>query len=460
MTHTWPQIREILKKTVNPGLFKVWLAPLTAEISGQTLYINAPNEFVAAWVRERLAEAIGEAASTVLGRRPDIVVKAAHQPQAATVAAPALAGPARVLKTDQRADALAEESQLGLPGLAQPGRRKAWRFSFDDFVVGPSNELAYVASKGLCNQTLSSEQLYINSSPGLGKTHLLQAVGGALCGASNRKQVSVEYLTAEEFANQLILAIRAREMDRFKARYRDNVDVLLLEDIHFFQGKQKLQDELLATLKSLRATGAKIVLTSSFLPRELKDIDEGLASRFGAGFLATIERPDLATRKRILEHKAKLFQVVLPERVTELLADRIKSDVRQLESCLQNLVLKAKLLNRAITEDMAWNVLGNYDTGEPDLDMERIVSFVCKTFELSKDQLGSKSRKRQVVIARNTAFFLARKHTDMSLKDIGDTFNRKHSTVIKGITNVERELSLETPLGRQLSRTMEQVRRG
>ncbi len=347
---------------------------------------------------------------------------------------------------------------LPMPSSDMVPARAGWQFSFDDFVVGPSNQLAYAAARALCDKTLESDQMFLSSTSGLGKTHLLQAVGQTICSVSNRQQVRVEYLTAEEFGRQWVQALRSNEVERFKARFREGVDILLLEDVHFFQGKEKMQDELLATMKSLNARGAKVILSSSFLPRELKDVDATLVSRFCSGFLAVIERPGFETRKRILEQKAKTFHVSLPENVAELLAERVNSDIRQLEACLQNLILKARLLNHKITLELACEVLSHYEVESPQFSMERIVEFVCDAFDLSPTQLGSKSRQRQIVQARNAAFFLARKYTDLSLKDIGGKFNRKHSTVIKGITNVEREIHLETPTGRQLARTVEMAK--
>jgi len=198
-----------------------------------------------------------------------------------------------------------------------------------------------------------------------------------------------------------------------------------------------------------------VAFTSSFLPRELKDVDSHLASRLCSGFLANIEKPDFETRKRIFESKAASFHMVLPDKISDFLADGLKSDVRQVESCLQNLILKARLLNKNIDLEMAQEVLKNYALPEDrSIGLNEIVSFICENFDLSQTQLTSKSRKRQIVLARNTAFYLARKHTDLSLKQIGDQFNRRHSTVIKGITTVEREISKQTPLGRQLDATM------
>ncbi|MEG6506974.1 chromosomal replication initiator protein DnaA [Nitratidesulfovibrio sp. 1201_IL3209] len=497
MISIWGQIQNILEKSLNPGLFKVWISPLAAEVRDDVLRLVAPNEFVAAWVRDRLLDDIVQAATAVLGSAPTVVVDAAPHgavplsPRAgradaaasapgagldagASEAAPAdgaqalpvSAAPApyvahavQAVAARSASGAAARASQLGLPlDMPAPNRALNWRFSFDSFVVGASNELAYAASRGICRETLSADTLFLSSGPGLGKTHLMQAVGRALCDASNRATPRVEYLTAEEFATRLIAALKAREVDRFKARYRD-VDVLLLEDVHFLQGKERMQDEVLATVKALKSRGSRVVLSSSFAPRDLKNLDTQLVSRFCSGFLAHIDKPGFETRRRILCEKARLHQVMLPDNVTDLLADHIRSDVRQIESCLHNLVLKAKLLNRQISMEMAWEVLGHYAQQEVVMDFEGIVRKVCEGFGISPKQLNSRSRKREYVVARNSVFYLARKHTDLSLKEIGDRFSRRHSTVLKGITSIEREMSRETPLGRQVSNTLSLIER-
>ncbi len=500
MISIWGQIQNILEKSLNPGLFKVWISPLAAEVQDDVLRLVAPNEFVAAWVRDRLLDDIVQAATAVLGSAPTVVVDAAPHgvaplspragradaaasvpgasldsgageaataggAQALPVSAapvppvPYVAHAAQAVAARSASGAAARAAQLGLPlDMPAPNRALNWRFSFDSFVVGASNELAYAASRGICRESLSADTLFLSSGPGLGKTHLMQAVGRALCDASNRATPRVEYLTAEEFATRLIAALKAREVDRFKARYRD-VDVLLLEDVHFLQGKERMQDEVLATVKALKSRGSRVVLSSSFAPRDLKNLDTQLVSRFCSGFLAHIDKPGFETRRRILCEKARLHQVMLPDNVTDLLADRIRSDVRQIESCLHNLVLKAKLLNRQISMEMAWEVLGHYAQQEVVMDFEGIVRKVCEGFGISPKQLNSRSRKREYVVARNSVFYLARKHTDLSLKEIGDRFSRRHSTVLKGITSIEREMSRETPLGRQVSNTLSLIER-
>jgi len=454
----WDHILLILEKSLHQGLFQVWIKPLEARCEDGRLTLTAPNDFVASWVRDKLKPAILEAATQAMGQEPRLEIQV--RPRRSK---PESESPPR----DERCPVAPRApgvpspraSELVLPGLSvTPAPPPAWRFSFKDFVVGPSNEMAFAASQGLCRDALATDQLFISSQTGLGKTHLVHAIGRTLADGSNRDNPRLACLTAEEFCTRLVMAIKAREVERFKTMFREHLDVLLLEDIHFLQGKQKMQDELLATLKALQGRGCRVVMSSSFLPRELKDVDNHLASLLCSGFLACIERPDFETRRRILQSKATHHRISLPDHVADMLADSLTNDVRQLESCLQNLVLKARLLNRRIDLTLAREVVAQY--ARPDdrgVGLERIVKFVCEQFDLSPRQLRSKSRRRQVVLARNTAYYLARKHTDLGLKQIGSQFNRRHSTVIKGITNVERELNLGTPLGRQLRRTLERL---
>ena len=461
----WEHTLRILEKSLHQGLFQVWIKPLEGRYEDGRLTLLAPNEFVASWVRDRLKNAILEAATQAMGQEPRLEIQVkTRQPREPEAQPAARSG---MEPRSERCPAMlrplaggnGKAHEMALPGLSvTPAPPPTWRFSFDDFVVGPSNEMAYAASQGLCRDALVTDQLFIASQTGLGKTHLVHAIGRRLACDSNRGNPRLACLTAEEFCTRLVMAIKAKEVERFKAMFREHLDVLLLEDIHFLQGKQKMQDELLATLKALQGRGCRVVLSSSFLPRELKDVDDHLASLLCSGFLACIEHPDFETRRRILQSKAGLHRVSLPDHVADMLADNLTSDVRQLESCLQNLLLKARLLNRRIDAALVREVLAHYAKPEDrGIGLESIIDFICREFELSARQLRSKSRKRQIVLARNTAYYLARKHTDLCLKQIGSQFNRRHSTVIKGITNVEREINLGTPLGRQLRRTLDRL---
>ncbi len=352
-----------------------------------------------------------------------------------------------------------KQQQLNLPfQLTTRQQNKSWKYTFSDFVVGDFNELAYAAAKHMTKDSMATDTLFLSSASGLGKTHLTQAVGYELYnhGSSSKK---VEYLTAEEFSASFRHAIASNESDRFRTRFRE-LDILILEDIENLKSKVKTQEELLSTMKALHNRGSRVILTSSFNPNELKSLDSTLVSRFCSGFMADITKPDFEMRRKILLEKAKLKQVKVQDTIIDLLADKLVYDVRQLESCLYNIILQAELLGREITLDMAREVLAKcvgYNTSLT--DFEHIVEKICKVFNLSINQIKSRNRKQDYVLARNTIFFLARQHTDLSLQEIGDFFNKRHSTVIKGIANIEKEMKNESPLGNQISNIISRVSR-
>ncbi len=455
MQSNWAQIRENLENMLPAGQYKVWITPLVpagdCEACGNELVLFAPGEYAAQFVRARFLDPLRAAAATVFGRSVAVKVLAgrvstATPEQPAVPAggeAPAAVPAPRPLRSEQLA------LPLALAAESSNAVARVWRHTFADFVVGPSNEMAYVASRGI-GRDAGFDTLFLCSGPGLGKTHLMQAAGKALCDSCNRTNPKVEYVSAETFASNFYLALKHKDIDRFKARYR-SLDLLLLEDVHFLQDKEKTQAELLATLEALRDRGGRIVFTGSFLPKNLRNMDERLVSRLTSGIVCDIQRPDEETRRRIVRQKASVHQVILPEEAEDVLTRHLCADVRQIESCLHSLILKARLCNTLITVEMAMEAVRRYAVDNPMLDMEAIVAHVCRGFGLTTDQLLSVARKQEYVAARNTAFYLARKHTDLSLEAIGKRFNRRHSTVLKGITNLEREISRQTPIGRQMA---------
>lgn len=491
VTAMWTDISSLLRERLESGHYKVWIEPLAGAYDGAELTLHAVSAFAAGFVRDNFLAVIREAARDHSGR--DIPVRIVDTPPAKATKASsgdvaagqnvAVSVPSIRLSPNMEKDGgtppplvagtmathswtptmpLLVEGQHSLPiryseEAFKPASR-SWRHSFDDFVVGPCNELAFAASRNMCRENRSADILFLSSAPGLGKTHLIQAVGQQLYKNCNYRAPRVEYLTAEEFASRLVMAFKGSDTDRFKARYRD-ADVLLLEDVHFLQGKEKIQEELLSTLKALHERGGKMIFSSSFIPRQLQGMSSELLSRLHSGLLAAIDRPDREMRKRIFREKARLTQVTLPEDVSDFLADSIDSDVRQIESCLQNLVLKASLLRCGITMQMAWEAVQYYAPREKELDLEKILAYVAKGYGITVDQMRSKNRKRNLVLARNTVYFLARKHTELSLEEIGSLFGRRHSTVIKGITSLEREMSRETSLGRQIANAISIIER-
>lgn len=490
MQEQWLEISRKLQESLDSGVYKVWIAPLHGEVRGERLTLRAPNAFVANWLRTRLLTQVRDAAAAVLRVEPakvSVDVLAGPQEAAAetttnadealAVSMPAAEGleagrghrilttaasdsvPASGPAVSAAASAAAQgPAQQYLPlGVASFSRpRSEWRHSFEDFVVGPSNNVAVAAAQDVCRSSGCVSTLFISAPPGLGKTHVSQAVGQTMYKAGLGSRVG--YLTAEDFAARFVSALRTREVDEFKARLRQ-LDVLLLEDVHFLRGKEKIQDMVLSVVKHLQEYGGRVVFTSTFSPRELQQVDSQLVSHFCSGIVSAISRPDEDMRREILERKARSWQVMLPGSVCDLLANRLQGDVRQLESCLNSLVFKARLLNCNLNTELALEVLSQYADVECGPDFDAIVRLVCESFGLTQKQLASPSRRQELVLARNTIYYLARKHTEMSLAEIGSRFNRRHTTVIKGISSVERELCKETRVGRQIARAVSLIER-
>lgn len=435
------------------GIYRVWVAPLTAEVEGQNIHIFAPSSFMADWVRKHLPEKIRQAASSVLEIAPEkimlnvSVAQEGHKGQtfsSAELVAKVLAEPEQ---TYARRELPIERGVYAI--------NSHWRYRFEDFVTGSSNNLAAAAAHDMCEKG-QVRTLFVTASPGLGKTHLAHATGQAVSSAGS--PLKIGYLTGEQFASSFVRAMRQRELEDFKQQLC-NLDMLLLEDIHFLQRKMAMQEMLLGVIKNLQEKGARVIFTSSFAPKQLQDMDSQLVSYFCSGILTTMERPDRQMRKEILQKKAHIYQVKLPDEVCDYLSGHLSADVRQMEACLKNMIFKARLLHSGINLEMAMETAGQFACAETSLDLETIVRLVCESFGLTEIQLRSRSRRQDLVQGRNTVFYLARKHTEMSLEQIGCIFNRRHSTVLRSVTQVEEELAANSVAGRQLARTISLIER-
>ncbi len=514
MTTKWEIICENLQKTLKSGDYKVWISPLTAHVEGNSVHIFTASAYVCAWIERNFASQIRVATALALEipepnvqlefsvrqgeASPTSASTAVTAPSATSGASIASStsisrselvtgvGAARALSTgttpasrraclvegqsptspqgkgfsltqDSSSVVYGQSMQVSLPMPAQsPLTRVKWRYDFNDFVVGPTNAMAAAAAHDICRHSSSIETLFVSAHSGLGKTHLIHAIGQSL--AKENGHARVGYLTAEDFTSHFVRAARNSQMDEFKSSLR-GLDMLLLEDVHHFQGKTKTQDEALATIKSLQAQGSRVVLTSSFSPRELKNVDSQLVSHFCSGMLTQIDKPTRDMCRTILQQKAHGQDIPLPSSVADLLVEHLHDDVRQLESCLCNLIFKARHLNRAVTLDLAMDVLSQFMPMASLLDMERIVSLVCASFNVTEKQITSKSRRKDYVLARDTIYYLARKHTSATLEEIGTRLNRRHSTVVKGISTIERQLQSQTSSGRQVANTVALVER-
>ena len=315
--------------------------------------------------------------------------------------------------------------------------------------MGPCNEFAYSASRALAHEKRFDYQtLLMLANTGLGKTHLSQAVGN--CILANRPQTRVLYMTAEDFANEMISALKNNRIEAFKDRYRRGCDVLLLEELHFLSGKEKTQAELGYTLDALANENKKVVFTSAIPPKDIPRMSRDLASRLTSGLVSTIDNPDYLTRMRILEGKAIEHGLQLPEEIKQHIAGRLKHDVRKIESAIKCLKAKRELLGAKLTLAMAKEVLGCLASEASLISSETVAEVVCRYFKLDPGILASKSRKKIHAYPRSIYVYLCRRHTDETLEGIAGTINRSHSTVLYASEMIQQKMRSDKQMKHQI----------
>lgn len=355
-------------------------------------------------------------------------------------------------KSVEALPAIAPKAQLRLPHM--PVRRSTVRalhprYTFDAFMVGESNLLAQSACKSLVNgdDTVGS-CIYINSSTGLGKSHLTHAVAHTLLAESPATRI--RYVTAQQFASEMVRGIQTGSMDQFKSAYHDQCDFLLVEDIHALKGKKKTQEELNELLDSLIKSGKRVILTANNSPRDLKGIDGEFKSRMGAGLVTTIQAPDIATRYRIVESKAAMSGIDLGEEAIGYISQQVHGDIRRIESTLLGIRSKTSLTGGAVTMDLVREVVAEVAGISKNLTTALIGEIIGREFQVSYKDLQSRSRKKIITFPRQVAMYLGRKHTTESLGDIGRTFNRNHATVLHSVKVVSDLCRSDTSVRRQV----------
>jgi chromosomal replication initiator protein len=322
-------------------------------------------------------------------------------------------------------------------------------------VTGPSNQFAAAAAKAVAETPGEMyNPLFIHSSVGLGKTHLLQAIGHKC----EDDDLDVIYITAEAFTNELVMAIRARKTEEFRERYRQ-VDVLLIDDIQFMAGKTSSEEEFYYTFNEICSQGGQVVVASNCAPKAMTSLDERLRSRFLGGLIADIQPPELETRLKILTVKAAYQHTQLPEDVADLLARHVTSDVRDLEGILTQLLARAALSKQPLTLALAQHVLDkNGMIARRSTNLDDVLAATATYHQLSLDDLMGKRRTKEVVRARHIAIYLAREETDASLPQIGEALGgRNHSTVLHGYQKIADEVASDKELRDEVSAIRRQL---
>ena len=426
----WDRILASLQNKVNRQSFNTWLKPTQQRSAADgTLHVEVPSLLFADWISKNYMSQIQEAARELqLGALAVRFTSRKPGPDAKHVQAPP--GP-RAATADPASDQDAgRASALPVTGLNP-------RYSFDSFVVSSCNQFAHAAAQAVAEQpSVAYNPLFIYGGVGLGKTHLMHAIGNRVSrGLPGLRHL---YITSETFMNDLINSIRFEKTLDFKERYR-NVDLLLIDDIQFLAGKERTQEEFFHTFNALYESQKQIVLTSDCPPRDIPTLEERLRSRFEWGLIADIQAPDLETKVAILRKKAEAENVQLSEDVALFIASRIKSNIRELEGSLIRLIAFASLSGRAITLEMAQETLKDLidDRGRR-VTIETIQKTVAGYYRLKIPELKSRNNSRHIAFPRQVAMYLCKRLTGSSLPSIGAQFGGKHhSTVIHAVRKIE-----------------------
>jgi len=416
----WIEVAGRLKGALNETTYRTWFAEAeAAELSDDAFVLGVPNDFTREWIEGHFLGLIGAAVRDVTGQERRIGLSVTER---APAAAPA--------PTEVRKRAGSEGSESGM----NP------KYTFDLFVIGSSNRFAHAAALAVAEAPAQAyNPLFIYGGTGLGKTHLMQAIAQYV--GEHSSDLSVRYVTSETFMNDFINSLRDKRIEGFKQRYR-TYDLLLVDDVQFFEHKERIQEEFFHTFNSLYEAGSQIVMSSDRPPRDIATLEARLRSRFEWGLITDVQPPDLETRIAILRKKVKTdgIQVADPQ-VLSFIASRISTNIRELEGALTRVVAFSSLTGRALSVDLAEDVLKDvFPQGEAaEVSIRRIQELVSERFQLSMDELCGDRRSQSIVYPRQVAMYLSRELTDSSLPKIGKEFGgRDHTTVIHATSKIAR----------------------
>jgi chromosomal replication initiator protein len=430
----WQAVLAEIAREISPGSFQTWF---------RNIELGAPNVFMCTWIREQYMRAIVRAIKTVTGGEPEVIISISPRLYRSTHQEPEreVAGRVPPALTGARPSGAAEVS-----GAGGWGARLNRDLSLEALVVGDANRLAADAARAVVESPGSNyNPLFVYGAPGVGKTHLLQALCHQLRAA--RPAAAVLYLSCEEFTNAYIAAVQRADLQSFRSRCR-GAECLVVDDIQFLAAKEHTQEEFFHTFDALLHAGRQVVLAASHHPREIHGLTEKLRTRFIGGLVAQMGAPDFETRLAIVRSKAARRRLEIGPEVMELVARRFEGSVRELEGAVAMLAAAARADGRAPDPARARTVLRQLaalSAGPPGID--DILKVVCRRYNVGTDEVRSPSRSRRVMVPRQLAMYLARRHTDLSLADVGREFsNRDHATVLyaerKAAEMIERDPQL------------------
>ncbi len=438
-----------LRDVIGVAKWETWIKPLTASFEDDGLQLVAPNHFNATWVRDNYTHQVREIAGSVWPEPFDVVITVTNKPTAVEK---------RLEPYQPTLDVSAPLPVATTSGRADTTNLVA-RYSFENFVVGQSNRFAHAAAQAVAEQPgRHYNPLFIYAGAGLGKTHLLHAVG------QHRIELDpttvVRYVTSESFFNDFINSIRRKRMDDFKSRYR-KVGLLLLDDVQFFEGKEQVLEEFFHTFNSLYEAGNQLVISSDRPPKELRTIEDRLRSRFEWGLTTDIQSPDVETRLAILRKNASTNPTPVPPEVLEFIAENVADNIRELEGALTRVTAFSTLTNEKVTLELATNVLRDVvglQASAP-LTAESIISTVSQYYEIPQSEMVGTSRRQPLARQRQVAMYVCREHTGLSLPKIGTAFGgRDHTTVMHAVDKITGLIQSDKTVFDEVSAITQQLR--
>jgi chromosomal replication initiator protein len=444
----WNQFQNILRAGASKGNWETWLSRIEPDFQGRTPVLTAPSEFHLRWVRDKHGDLIEDAYREIYGTEAPPRYKVVEVEQSD-----------QQLKLDSDEEGEQGDLAQDRTGKGSPSNLFS-RYRFESFVVGQSNRFAWAAAMAVAEQPGAHyNPLFIYGGAGLGKTHLLNAVGHQAL--EMYPSLVVRYVSSENFLNDFIDSIRRKRPDDFKHRYR-GVDILLLDDVQFFEGKEQILEEFFHTFNSLYESGKQMVISSDRHPRNLSSLEDRLRSRFEWGLLTDIQPPDVETRLAILKRNAEFAPRPVPIDVLEHIAGLVSDNIRELEGALTRVTAWSALNRRDIDLDTAERVLRDIVTPDEPIPLgpDTIIRTTATAYGFSVEDVLSPSRRQPLVLCRQISMYLCRELTDLSLPKIGEHFQRDHTTVLHSVEKVKRILRSDRAVFDRVTQLTQDLRKG
>ena len=436
----WNNSLSKFEERIGSNVVELWFRPIKlSQVKEQQVTLDIPNRFFKDWIEDSYPDIIAESLEGILGYPVTVRFRIAEKIDP------------DVKKKDIRLESRKQR-------LATRGIYLNPKYTFENFVIGPSNQFAQAAAKAVAEAPgRAYNPLFVYGGVGLGKTHLITAIGNAVI--DKIPDFTVIYVSAEQFTNEVVSAIRHEKMGELKEKFR-NVDLLLLDDIQFIANKTQTQEEFFHTFNTLYEKQKQIVISSDRPPKEIGSVTDRLRSRFSMGLIADIQPPELETKIAIVLKKAQMEKINLPNEVAYYLAARVKSNIRELEGCLIRLGAQASLTGKPIDIEMAKYILRDLvEEDEKPLTTDRIQSVVCEHFGLKLADIKAKKRTKEIVLPRQIAMYLSKQLTGMSLSDIGKNFGGKdHATVIYACKQIEDKRAKDEMFNRMVESLLRKIK--